>query len=313
MAKNANDLFTDLMWKLKHFPAQDSRNGRVRCELAPVLYRVSNPTQRVLFNPKRKANPYFHVMETVWMFAGAQKIDFLLPFNKNIVSYAEEDGRIHGAYGHRWREHFGTDQIVNVINQLTQDIHTRQAVINMWDAETDFRSGWKDRPCNTTIYFRVVGGCLDMTVCNRSNDAVWGLAGANIVHMTYLLELVARAIKVPVGIYHIMTNNLHIYEPHWHLMENPQTHDYYHDNPHVTPYPLLRPKDDWWELLVECEMFVKSKGEGVYQNAWLEYVVKPMYEHYMCRLNGDKDTYNIEENMAPDWRQAEYLWREWHA
>jgi len=54
------------------------------------------------------------------------------------------------------------------------------------------------------------------------------------------------------------------------------------------------------------------KDDGTYQNAWLEHTVKPMYNHYTCRLNGDKVTYDIEETMAPDWRAAEYLWREWH-
>ena len=37
----------------------------------------------------------------------------------------------------------------------------------------------KDVPCNTHAYFAInAEGSLDLTVCNRSNDLVWGCLGA---------------------------------------------------------------------------------------------------------------------------------------
>jgi hypothetical protein len=57
---------------------------------------------------------------------------------------------------------------------------------------------------------------LDMTVLNRSNDLVWGLLGANTVHFSFLQEYLAGLLRLEVGTYHQVTNNLHVYtEKHW--------------------------------------------------------------------------------------------------
>ena len=213
-ANNVNDWYTDVLYKMRQAPVEHSRNGRARTCQEPQLFTIRNPSERVLFNPERNYNPYLHVMETVWMFAGSNKVDFLLPFSKQMGAYAEKDGAINGAYGHRWRQHFGRDQITGVIQELRRDPKSRQAVVGMYDPTQDWKQHWNDRPCNTHLYFRKVDGKLDMTVCNRSNDAVWGMCGANAVHMTYLQELVAAGLRCPVGKYHVMTNNLHLYEHH---------------------------------------------------------------------------------------------------
>jgi thymidylate synthase len=272
---------------------------------------MKNPRERVLFNNQRKANPYFHLMETVWMFAGGKNAKWLAQFNSQMKEYAEDNWDINGAYGHRWFKHFGIDQVENVAKLLRTDPSTRQAVIAMYDPRQDYLTHWKDRPCNTHIYFRVTGGCLDMTVCNRSNDVIWGLAGANIVHMTYLQELVSLAANIPLGRYYVMTNNLHIYEHHWHLMGNPAGEDYYGHS--VEPGVLIQPNEgSWYEFIWECQRFINYDGQGRYPFHWLEHVVKPMYEHYICRLNGDRHTYDTGEVQADDWRQAAELWRSWH-
>ena len=310
MARNANDLYTDVLYRLKTAGVtQRSRNGEVKALLEPTIWTMLNPAERVLFNYERNANPYFHVMETVWMFAGSKEVSWLKKFNARIASYAEDNGEVNGAYGHRWITHFGRNQIASVVKELREDPYSRQAVIGMYDPCQDHLTKWRDRPCNTHIYFRIIGGALDMTVCNRSNDAVWGLAGANIVHMTYLQELVASAVGVPLGRYYVMTNNLHIYRPHYHLLEAPVTLDYYRGI-EIDPYLLITGDCDWYSFLYECREFIAHGSDRKYTNQWLEYTVKPMYEHYMCRLNGDKDTYNTREVQATDWRLACDLWRE---
>lgn len=311
MATNVNDLYTDVLIKLGWAKEEPSRNGRVKSIEEPVLYYMENPKERVLFNPQRMCNPYLHVMETVWMFSGSKDVNFLLPFSQQMRQYAESDGTINGAYGHRWRTHFEKDQIAVVIGMLRADKTSRQAVIGMYDPSQDSSEHWKDRPCNTHLYFRVVDGKLQMTVCNRSNDAVWGMCGANVVHMTYLQELVASAIQVPCGRYYVMSNNLHIYEHHWDLMKDPKTWDYYREGL-AEPYPLLDGTIDYWEFLNECRSFVANGEKGYYTSNWINNVVRPMYNHYMCRLNGDYVTYDIEETLATDWRLAEKHWMESH-
>jgi hypothetical protein len=129
--------------------------------------------------------------------------------------------------------------------------------------------------------------------------------------MTYLQEFIACTLRVPVGRYFVMTNNLHIYHHHWHLLDNPQVYDYYDDTDKVEPYPILADTEDPTDFLYECEKFMEDPHWPV-RSKWLKHVVQPMYEHYVCRLNGDRTSYDIEENRASDWRTAEYLWREWH-
>ena len=244
------------------------------------------------------------------MFGGADHVGWLKDFNANIASYAEENGKIQGAYGHRWRKHFGRDQIMWVVRELQRDSNSRQAVIGMYDPAQDYHSEWKDRPCNTHIYFRRVNCALDMTVCNRSNDVVWGMAGANIVHMTMLQQLIAEALNWPVGNYHVMTNNLHIYERHWDLLDSPSCVNHY-QNGVVEASPILDSRVTLKEFLYECEMFCNHQDHYPYQSAFLRDVAAPMYGHYMSRLNGDTDTYDIGETAASDFQLFEKMWREW--
>lgn len=311
MAHNVNHLFEDLLWLLKvSGEVDDSRNGPVRTIQEPTLFKMVNPDQRVLFHPDRKANPYFHVMETVWMLAGAQSVDFLLPFNGNMQSYAEDNNLIHGAYGYRWRNHFDRDQIKWAIDRLRKDPYNRQTVIAMWDGSVDLYEAPRDRPCNTQLIFRTIDGKLNMTVTNRSNDLVWGACGANAVHMTYLHELIARAVGLKLGTYYVVSTNLHIYERHWGLMDKPSNWDRYGGE--IKPFPILWDEEDYTRLLLECEQFVKHGPEYTYTCKWIKHVVVPMYEHYACRLNGDKVTYDTAETMAKDWALAEEFWREWN-
>ena len=309
MATNVNDLYEDMLYLLRVAPMETTRGGMVRTIQRPVIATVDKPMERVLFNPERMANPYFHIMEAVWMLGGYNEAHWLEQFNSNIMEYAEPDGRINGAYGHRWRNHWHYDQIAGIIKMLERDPDTRQAVMVMYDPQVDPEPHWKDRPCNTHIYFRRVECRLDMTVCNRSNDVVWGMCGANIVHMTILHELVASALAMPIGRYHVMTNNLHIYQRHWEYMKSPKSYDHYGEG--VKPTPLLTPKEDYYELLNECEQFVKNNGNYPCHNTWLRHTVTPMFEHYQERLMGNytSDLDNIE---ATDWRKACVLWAAWH-
>ncbi len=166
-----------------------------------------NPMNRVSFNPKRDANPFFHLMEALWMLAGRNDATWLDQFVGDFSKrYSEEDGKMHGAYGFRWRKHFDIegggdgslsipDQLDTAVKLLKVNPDNRRVVIAMWDPIADLGQEYRDIPCNTHIYCRVriLGDVdftgdwshepvLDLTVCCRSNDAIWGAHGANAVH-----------------------------------------------------------------------------------------------------------------------------------
>lgn len=226
---------------------EQTRNGLVRSYTGPVLTHTAEPTERVLFSPLRDANPFFHLFESLWMLAGRNDLPWLVQFNKGMAGYSDDGGQTQpGAYGHRWRNYFGYDQLELVLEELRTDPNSRRAVLAMWDGwgihtfdgvhhfgdMIGARQGSKDVPCNTHCYFRILDGALFMTVCCRSNDSVWGAHGANAVHFSVLLEYMAARLDVDVGTMTQMSNNYHVYtdvvkRPLGDLVADAAAFDYY--------------------------------------------------------------------------------------
>jgi hypothetical protein len=288
----------------------ESRNGPARALPAPFELTLVDPRKRVLFDVTRDANPFFHVMETVWLLSGSKDLKWIQQFNSGFKNYSDDGATLPASYGYRWRKHFGHDQIKAVIDHLRADPTSRRAVLAMWDPAQDQSSDpllGSDRPCNTHVYFRVVDGRLDMTVCNRSNDAIWGMLGANIVHMTYLQELVASAVGFRLGVYRVYTNNLHVYKELRNYDEIMLTYgadDRYRGDAGVDPYPLLQLDETYEELVSDCEDMVVN-GRPYFKTDWMRAVAQPIFTAY---LNKETRMREIEHIKAPDWKLACYEW-----
>jgi Thymidylate synthase len=200
--------------QLEHVVAP-SRNGEVWAFPEPVTTTYLRPLQRVLFSPLRDANPFFHVMEALWMLAGRNDVAWPAYFAKNMSNYSDNGKTLHGAYGYRWRKGFSVDQLDVLAELLARDGTTRRAVLGMWAPEVDLVYGTypenRDAPCNTHAYFDVADDALNLTVCCRSNDLWWGCYGANAVHFSFLLEFMAAYAGYEVGVYRQFSNNLHLY------------------------------------------------------------------------------------------------------
>src|SRR5580700_4053613 len=161
---------------------ENSRNGKVIVAPEPVLTTYTNPTERVLFSPLRDANPFFHLMEALWMLAGRNDVAWPAYFAKQIGQYSDDGETLHGAYGKRWRSYFGYDQLDWIMLGLECNPESRREVLTMWDpGSLDDNDeprectgdlyvgghGGKDVPCNTHAYFDLRGGVLNITVMQR--------------------------------------------------------------------------------------------------------------------------------------------------
>lgn len=177
----------------------------------PVFTTYQNPCERVLMDPVRDANPFFHFFESLWILAGANTVQMPRFFLNRITDYSDNQNTFHGAYGHRLRNAHGVDQLLRVVQLLRQKPDTRQAVLSIWKPEYDLGADSKDIPCNDMLMFKVRDERLHLTVCNRSNDIIWGAYGANAVQFSILLEWVAAASGLPVGTYTQMSDSLHVY------------------------------------------------------------------------------------------------------
>ncbi len=196
---------------------RDSRNGLVLQAPTPVSSVYERPDERVEFHEERDSNPFFHLLESLWMLDGRRDVAWLSQFNSNIGRYSDDGSVFHGAYGWRWRQAFDLDQIKIIAQALLKNPDDRRQVLQMWSAPDDLGVSSKDIPCNLLAVFGVspLDGRLDMIVYNRSNDTIWGCYGANAVHFSVLHEWMAAAVGRPLGTYTQVSFNWHLYlEPH---------------------------------------------------------------------------------------------------
>ena len=198
----------------------DSRNGPVLRFPGLTVTEWVNPTHRISWSPIRDANPFLHYIEAFWMLAGRNDVALVSKLAANMANYSDDGVTLFGAYGWRWRNHFGQDQITKIIDVLKKDPTSRRCVLQMWDGAKELdtgAAGGRDLCCNHAISFDPCNGVLNMTVSNRSNDLVWGADGANVVHMSILHEYVAHQTGLKLGTYFQASSNLHLY------LENPVT------------------------------------------------------------------------------------------
>lgn len=287
-----------------------SRNGPVLRWRDPHLMTHYHPRRRVLLFPGRNANPFFHVFESVWMLEGRNDLAPLTHFVKTMADFSDDGLTLYGAYGYRWRNQFGFDQIVFLIQQLhDKPDWDRRLVLQMWDPghrvmgapnfhkESDQLiafGGGKDVPCNTACKFSVVDGELDMTVENRSNDLIWGSLGANIVHFSYLQEYLAGMAGLGLGRLHQMSTNLHLYVDRFDLRKLRQGLDWEnlqlrHKLLTLRPYPMFA-ENPYQRHKVENDILngtdrlldvAKSGNRNVgFESAWFNDVAVPMMRTY---------------------------------
>lgn len=323
----------------------ESRGGNVLVSPVPVMTVHKDPTRRVLVGATRDANPFFHIAEAMWMLAGQNDLATLQAFVKRFGEYSDDGVSLYGAYGFRWRHWFGYDQIETAIRILREDPASRRVVISMWDggqADTwedgnDGASdlvrggaGFADVPCNTHIYLGVRGGKLSMTVCCRSNDAIWGAHGANLVHFSFLLEYLAARLDLQIGTLYQLSNNYHVYES---ITGNLDLRSYseavraedvytagagYQRTPvEVYQVPLLGTGTSHMALMEDIKRWLRdptgpaySNGEYHSETPFFGQVFYPMLEAWRAHKAGDADMIHrhLAHVVAEDWRAAASCW-----
>lgn len=294
----------------------DSRNGKVYRWRRPVSITYYQPMERVLINPARDCNPFFHVFEAVWMLAGRRDVAPLLKYVARMKEYSDDGVTFHGAYGYRWRNWFAYDQLRSIIRELRLNPTSRRCVLQMWDGHTDFKkaiANGLDVPCNLSVTFNIVDGQLDMSVFNRSNDALWGALGANYVHMTFLQEYVAKNVGVGIGEYTQISSNMHFYESTWQpekWLESVRHSNLYNPVEGVPCWCEWSPQTGHFDR--EANAFIDAYNSRCWDDPFLERVVKPMLIAYDAHKRKQYRVVSeaLEMCIAQDWRMAASTWIE---
>jgi thymidylate synthase len=214
MQQFAADTLDDLL--LAVFPKILRDGQRVKAskgwnrELSGVVLELRSPLAR-LSRTETKGTVFSCLGETLWYLAKSNQLAFIKYYISIYGKFAEPNGTVHGAYGPRL---FGmrakVNQIRNVIKLLQRKPSSRQAVVQLFNAE-DLLKDYNDIPCTCTMQFFVRKGSLNAVVHMRSNDAFLGLPH-DVFAFTFIQELIARSLGLKLGTYKHMVGSLHIYD-----------------------------------------------------------------------------------------------------
>jgi len=220
-------------------------------ELLNCTFTVEKPMQRCCFIPGRDGNVFAQVAETLWMLSGSNDLDWLERYIPQCKRWSDDGKTWRAGYGPRLRDWnrrvpsgkylldgtFVTDsvdQIAYVVGKINSDPETRQAIISLWDPDSDVVEGSKDYPCNNWLHFIKRDGLLHLNVAVRSNDAIYGFSHVDFFGWSVLQQLVASLTGSGVGTMSWNATSMHIYSHHYgkaHII----TDNYRHN----TLYPFM--------------------------------------------------------------------------
>lgn len=179
-------------------------------ELSGVLLELKNPVAR-LSRTETKGTVFSCLGETLWYLAKSNELDFIDYYLSGYEKFSDDKKTVHGAYGPRLFNMRGrVDQVDNIIKLLRKKPSSRQAVVQLFNAE-DLLKDYNDVPCTCTIQFLIRKGQLHVVTHMRSNDAFLGLPH-DVFAFTFLQELFARTLRIKLGTYKHAVGSLHLYD-----------------------------------------------------------------------------------------------------
>ena len=205
--------------------ATKSSKGDSRAiELLNQSITIDDVCQINIYNPKRKFNVRYALLEFMWYLSQDQNVRNIGKAASTWKDIASVDGLVHSNYGVCL--HNGWDRVVN---ELVRFPESRRAVIALNQPDTDY--GMKDVPCTMFVQFFVRDDKLHLIWNMRSSDFAFGFCNDVAVGMLFLQmmrnELMERT-DIPwigLGSFTYNATSLHCYEPHWHLLFDNYTNE----------------------------------------------------------------------------------------
>ena len=205
--------------------ATKSSKGDSRAiELLNQSITIDDVCQINIYNPKRKFNVRYALLEFMWYLSMDPKVRNIGKAASIWKDIADIDGVVHSNYGVCL--HQGWDRVVN---ELVRFPESRRAVIALNQPDVDY--GMKDVPCTMFVQFLVRDDKLHLIWNMRSSDFAFGFCNDVAVGMLFLQmmrnELMERT-DIPwigLGSFTYNATSLHCYEPHWHLLFDNYTNE----------------------------------------------------------------------------------------
>jgi thymidylate synthase len=168
----------------------------------------------------RRLHPRTAAAEVAWFLKGDQDVTWLKQYAPIWDKFVEDDGfTIEAAYGHRWRRHFGRDQLIDALLALNKDPSDRRVLVSAWDPAKDgLGRPSKNVPCPTHFTLSILAGELHSSLFLRSSDVFVGLP-YDVMGHALLMDALAQELRVKTGVMQVTLAHAHLYETHWALAE----------------------------------------------------------------------------------------------
>lgn len=127
---------------------------------------VLDMRRSVMTWPGRELGYRFQAGEAWWILSGDDRVETISPYSRRIADFSDDGVRFFGAYGPKIMQ-----QTHQVVEKLTRDPESRQAVVNIW---RENHPQTKDVPCTLSLQFLQRGGRLHCCASMRSSDAWLG-------------------------------------------------------------------------------------------------------------------------------------------
>ncbi|MDO5770142.1 MAG: thymidylate synthase [Psychrobacter sp.] len=188
------------------------------------------------------------VYELFWFLKGDTNVKYLQDYNVKIwndwatadqtARFGRSEGELGPIYGHQWRNYGatkddngnynqdGTDQIVEVIEQIKTNPNSRRLIVSGWHPAEANQVALP--PCHTLFQFFVADGKLSCQLYQRSADLFLGVP-FNIASYALLTHMIAQVCDLGVGEFIWTGGDCHIYQNHLEQVQLQLSRD---------PYPL---------------------------------------------------------------------------
>lgn len=222
--ENGRDGYVKLVEYVYDHGVKRAPRGQSTLDAGFVTVVVNDCRNALPLGTGRGVNPAIAAVEAIQLIAAVSVPQMVVAASPRFIDYQEPNGEFYGSYGRR----IG-DQVHHVIHKLLNDIHTRQAVITLWDPLYDNSSGYKDYPCTVALHFAIIDNKLEMNVTMRSND-VWLGTPYDLFQFTQLQMSIAIVLGIEPGIYRHTAWSLHLYESDFEAVEEFISNEIYPSN-----------------------------------------------------------------------------------